>query len=159
MVGLRGFLLSVKVLGENEGEVMVREMQIRNDCSELLKLEKDSNGGSGPASAVYPNYAVRLAFSPRWKHLVYVTFPRELVMYDLQYETTLCAAALPRGCGKFIEVLSDPNKDFLYCVHSDGRLSIWKRKEYVKSALVFLPINKWLPRSCKWHWQSDLVEV
>ncbi|KAI4377162.1 hypothetical protein MLD38_014839 [Melastoma candidum] len=129
VVGLRGFLLSVKVLGENEGEVVVREMQVRNDCSELLKLDKDSNGGSGPASAVYPSYGVRLAFSPRWKHLVYITFPRELVIYDLQYETALCAAALPRGCGKFVEVLPDPNKDFLYCVHSDGRLSIWKRKE------------------------------
>lgn len=87
------------------------------------------SSSSSPAAAVFPTYVVKLAFSPHLKHILYVTFPRELVVFDLQYETALYAAALPRGCGKFLDVLPDPNHDWLYCAHLDGKLSIWKRKE------------------------------
>ncbi|XP_048331583.2 uncharacterized protein LOC107428416 isoform X1 [Ziziphus jujuba] len=141
VVGLKGFLLSVKVLGEAEDDVVLKEFQIKTDCSELHKLERDANGGGGggvsssssspsaPASAVFPLYVARFAFSPQWKHIMFVTFPRELVVFDLQYETTLFSSALPRGCGKFLDVLPDPNNELLYCAHLDGRLSTWRRKE------------------------------
>ncbi|XVE71478.1 hypothetical protein DITRI_Ditri10aG0153500 [Diplodiscus trichospermus] len=132
IIGLKGFLLSVKVLGETEDSIALKELHIRTDCTELLKLEKDAAGGSSsssPASAVFPLYAVRLAFSPHWKDIIYVTFPRELVVFDLKYETTLFSAALPRGCAKFLDVLPDPNQELVYCAHLDGKLSIWRMKE------------------------------
>lgn len=72
---------------------------------------------------------VRFAFSPHWRHIVFVSFPRELVVFDMKYETALFTTALPRGCGKFLDVLPDPNKDLLYCAHLDGKLSTWRRKE------------------------------
>ncbi|XP_021277334.1 WD repeat-containing protein 11 [Herrania umbratica] len=133
IIGLKGFLLSIKVLGETEDSIVLKELQIRTDCTELLKLEKDAAAGgsssSSPASAAFPLYAVRLAFSPLWKNVIYVTFPRELVVFDLKYETTLFSAALPRGCAKFLDVLPDPNQELVYCAHLDGKLSIWRRKE------------------------------
>ncbi|KAL4301978.1 hypothetical protein GQ457_10G003860 [Hibiscus cannabinus] len=141
VVGLKGFLLSIKVLGEGEDDIALKELQIRTDCTELLKLEKDAaaaaSGGGGssssssssPVSAVFPLYAVRLAFSPNWKNVIYVTFPKELVVFDLKYETTLSSAALPRGCAKFLDVLPDPNQELVYCAHLDGKISIWRRKE------------------------------
>ncbi|XWS27030.1 hypothetical protein CRYUN_Cryun26dG0080800 [Craigia yunnanensis] len=134
IIGLKGFLLSIKVLGESEDDIALKELQIRTDFTELLKLEKDAAAAGGsssstPASAVFPLYAVRLAFSPHWKHVIYVTFPRELVIFDLKYETALFSAALPRGCAKFLDVLPDPNQDLIYCAHLDGKLSIWRRKE------------------------------
>ncbi|KAJ7956722.1 WD repeat-containing protein 11 [Quillaja saponaria] len=129
-IGLKGFLLSVKVLGEHEDNVVIKEFQIRTDCGELQRLEKDVAGGSlSPASAVFPLYNARFAFSRQWKHILYVTFPRELVVFDLQYQTKLFASALPRGCGKFLDVLPDPNSEWIYCVHLDGSLSTWRRKE------------------------------
>ncbi|CAI9100824.1 OLC1v1038003C1 [Oldenlandia corymbosa var. corymbosa] len=134
-LGLKGFLLSIKVLGDDENDVVLKEFQIRTDSSELQRLERDSNnsssgGGNGaPASAVFPTYAVRLAFSPIWKHIIFVVFPRELVVFDLQYETELSMASLPRGCGKFLDVLPDPNLEVFYCAHMDGKLSSWRRKE------------------------------
>ena len=133
-IGLKGFLLSVKVLGETENDVVLKELQIRTDCTELLKLERDvANGGasssSSPASAVFPLYMVKFSFSPQWRHILFVTFPKELVVFDLQYETVLFSAALPRGCGKFLDALPDPNNGFLYCAHLDGKLSTWRRKE------------------------------
>ncbi|MBA0846929.1 hypothetical protein Goshw_009580 [Gossypium schwendimanii] len=134
IVGLKGFLLSIKVLGEKDDDVALKELQIRTDCTELLKLEKDAAAAAGgtsssPASAVFPLYAVRLAFSPLWKNVIYVTFPRELVVFDLKYETTLFSAPLPRGCAKFLDVLPDPNQELVYCAHLDGKISIWRRKE------------------------------
>ena len=72
---------------------------------------------------------MRLAFSSHWKHVIYVMFPRELVVFDLKYETTLFSAALSRECAKFLDVLPDPNQELVYCAHLDGKLSIWRRKK------------------------------
>ncbi|XP_010535861.1 PREDICTED: WD repeat-containing protein 11 [Tarenaya hassleriana] len=134
VLGLKGFLLSVKVLGDTENDVVLKEMQIKTDIGELLKLEREAanNGNSSsssPASAAFPMYHARFAFSPHWKNILFVTFPRELVVFDLQYEAALSTAPLPRGCAKFLDVLPNPNQELLYCAHVDGRLSIWRRKE------------------------------
>ncbi|KDO80185.1 uncharacterized protein LOC102615798 isoform X2 [Citrus sinensis] len=132
VLGLKGLLLSVRVLGQKEDEVVVKELQIQTDCTELLKLERELSAGAAslsPASGLFPLYMVKFTFSPHWRHIIFVTFPRELVVFDLQYETPLFSAALPRGCAKFLDVLADPNNDLLYCAHLDGKLSIWRRKE------------------------------
>lgn len=119
------------MLGESEDDVVLQELQIRSDSSELVKLEKDLGGLSSttsPASAIFPTYPVKCAFSPEWRHILFVSFPRELVVFDLQYETTLFGATLPRG-GKFMDILPDPNSELLYSVHLDGKLSTWRRRE------------------------------
>ncbi|KAK1418470.1 hypothetical protein QVD17_27615 [Tagetes erecta] len=138
VVGLRGFLLGVKVHGDSsESDVVLKEIQISTDVSELNKLERDAAAGASgsatmsnsPAMASFPSYVVKVAFSPHWKHILYVTFPRELVVFDMQYQTALFRAGLPRGCGKFLDVLPDPSLELVYCAHFDGRLSAWRRKE------------------------------
>ncbi|KAM7267760.1 hypothetical protein ACFE04_009926 [Oxalis oulophora] len=134
VIGLKGFFLSLTVLGDTEDDsVVIKELKIGTDFSEFLKLEKDAynagSGGSGPASAMFPTFLAKFAFSPHWRHIVFITFPRELVVFDLQYETTLYSAALPRGCSKFLDVLPDPDKELVYCAHLNGKVSIWRRKE------------------------------
>ncbi|XP_071737207.1 uncharacterized protein [Rutidosis leptorrhynchoides] len=139
VVGLRGFLLSVKVHGDSsESDVVLKEIEIGTDVTELNKLEKDaananaSNSGvsnNAPAMSLYPNYVAKLAFSPHWKHILYVTFPRELVVFDLQYKKVLFRVGLPRGCGRFMDVLPDPSLEVVYCAHFDGRFSAWRCKE------------------------------
>ncbi|CAI0389271.1 unnamed protein product [Linum tenue] len=135
VIGLKGFLLSILVVGEAEDEVVVKELRIPTDCTEFVKLEKDAAGAgsssssSAPAAAAFPLYSVKLTFSPQCRHILFVTFPRELVVFDLQYETALSTSSLPRGCSKFLDVLTDPNSEFLYCAHLDGKLSVWRRKE------------------------------
>ncbi|KAE7998910.1 hypothetical protein FH972_003405 [Carpinus fangiana] len=149
-LGLKGFLLSVKVLGETEDDIVLKELQIPTDCAELQRLERDAtasaagSNSASPASAVFPLYMARVAFSPLWKHIVYVTFPRELVVFDLKYETVLFTTALPRGCGKFLDVLPDPNKELLYCVHLDGKLSTWRRKEG-EQVLIMCSMEELIP--------------
>lgn len=130
-LGLKGFLLSMKLLGDDsENDVVLRDLQIRTDSSELQRLERDSPINNGaPASAVYQNYVVKFAFSPHWKHVILVGFPREVVLFDLQYGSVLFSTAFPRGCGKFLEVLPDVNMEVFYCAHLDGKITTWRRKE------------------------------
>ncbi|XP_077220086.1 transducin family protein / WD-40 repeat family protein [Tasmannia lanceolata] len=131
---LKGFLLSVKVLGDGgEDDIVISEHQIGvvgNDAVEFQKLEREAAvSPSSPALALFPLFFVRFGFSPRWKHILFVTFPKELVVFDLQYGSSLCNIMLPRGCGKFMDVVPDLDNDLIYCAHLDGKLSIWKRKE------------------------------
>lgn len=130
-LGLKGFLLSVKLLGDQEEDVVIKERQIPiSDTNELQKLEKETAiNSSSPALAAFPNYVVKFNFSPQWKHILFVTFPKELLVYDLQYQTSLSSLGLPRGFGKFLDVAPDPDNELLYCAHFDGKLSTWKRKQ------------------------------
>ncbi|PWA58946.1 transducin family protein / WD-40 repeat family protein [Artemisia annua] len=135
VVGLKGVLLSVKVHGDkSENDVVVKEMVVLTDLAELSKMERDVANGGGvgnvaPAMAMFPGYVVKVAFSPHWRNILYVTFPRELVVFDLQYKKVLSRGVLPRGCGKFMDVMPDPSLEVVYCSHFDGRLSAWRRKE------------------------------
>ncbi|XAR66876.1 hypothetical protein NMG60_11013245 [Bertholletia excelsa] len=136
VLGLKGLLLSVMIHGDSDVDVMIKELQIGTDTSELQRLERDAGSGSGagasnsasPALASFPTYIVRFAFSPHWRHILFVTFPRELVVFDLKYQTAVFGTGLPRGCGKFLDVVPDPNLELLYCAHLDGRLSTWRRR-------------------------------
>lgn len=125
--------MSVRVLGESENDVVLQELRVGTDSSEFGKLERDLGGGSNspssssPASAIFPNYPAKCAFSNEWRHILFVSFPRELLVFDLQYGTSLFRATLPRG-GKFMDVFPDPNSELLYCVHLDGKLSTWRRR-------------------------------
>lgn len=123
----------MKLLGdETDNDVVLKELQIQTDSTELQRLERDSANGTNngaPASSLFPNYVAKFSFSPHWKHVVLVGFPRELVSFDLQYESVLFTAGLPRGCGKFLEVLPDVNMEVFYCAHLDGKLTTWRRKE------------------------------
>lgn len=117
---------------EAENDVVLKELQIRTDTTELQRLERDSpagNNNGAPVSSLFPNYMAKFAFSPHWKHVILVAFPRELVSFDLQYDSVLFTAGLPRGCGKFLEVLPDVNMEVFYCAHLDGKLTTWRRKE------------------------------
>ncbi|GAB2300310.1 hypothetical protein Dimus_034346 [Dionaea muscipula] len=137
VLGLRGLLLSVKALGETEEDVVLQELHVRTDAAELAKLERDLGGASitSPASAVFPTYSAKCSFSSQWRHILFVSFPRELVVFDLQYEAALYAAGLQRG-GRFLDVFPDPNSELLYCAHVDGKLSTWRRKEGEQSYLM-----------------------
>ncbi|MQL84597.1 hypothetical protein Taro_017099 [Colocasia esculenta] len=139
-VGLRGFMLSAKVLGGRTGQdidVFLKEHQVPGavgDLAELQRIEREalSSGtasASAPAFAVFPHPLVRFCFSRLWRHILLVTFPREMILFDLQYGTSLSCMSMPRGCGKIMDVIADPDEDLAYCVHLDGKLSTWKRKK------------------------------
>ncbi|KAF8685963.1 hypothetical protein HU200_043888 [Digitaria exilis] len=100
------------------------------DVADLQKLEKEiAAPAPAPALAAFPQFATRICFSPLWRQILFVTFPRELMVFDLSYSTALSVSPLPRGFGKFSDVMADPDLDLLYCTHIDGKLSIWRRKE------------------------------
>lgn len=130
-IGLRGFLLSA--IARHESDISLQEHRVTcgaGDVAELQKLEKEIAAPSpAPALAAFPQFATRLCFSPLWRQILFVTSPRELMVFDLSYSTVLSVSQLPRGVGKFSDVMADPDLDLLYCTHIDGKLSIWRRKE------------------------------
>ncbi|XP_042424399.1 WD repeat-containing protein 11-like isoform X2 [Zingiber officinale] len=135
-LGLRGFLLSAIALsGGDGGSVSMQDHRITgisDSSSDLQKLEKDSSGSASslsPAHALFPLFFARLCFSPVSKSILVATFPKELIVFDLNYGTTLSAIPLPRGFSKFMDLVPDQDRDLLYCAHVDGKLSIWKRGE------------------------------
>nr|BAJ97189.1 predicted protein [Hordeum vulgare subsp. vulgare] len=130
-LGLKGFLLSA--VPRHDSDISLKEHRIvcgAGDVAELQRLEKEiSAPAPAPALAAFPLFAARLCFSPLWRNILYAIYPRELVVFDLNYSIALSVASLPRGFGKFSDVMADTDLDLLYCTHADGKLSIWKRKE------------------------------
>jgi WD repeat-containing protein 11 len=131
-IGLRGFLLSA--VPRHGSDISLQEHRVTcgaGDVAELHKLEKELAAAPAPAPALaaFPFFATRLCFSPLWRQILFLTFPRELIVFDLTYSTALSVTPLPRGLGKFSDVMADPDLDLLYCTHLDGKLSIWRRKE------------------------------
>ncbi|TVU33503.1 hypothetical protein EJB05_25326 [Eragrostis curvula] len=130
-LGLRGFLLSA--IPRQDSDISLQEHRVTcgaGDVAELQKLEKElSAPPPAPALAAFPQFASRLCFSPLWRQILFITFPRELIVFDISYSTALSVTPLPRGFGKFSDVMADPDLDLLYCTHIDGKLSIWRRKE------------------------------
>ncbi|KAE8682078.1 putative inositol transporter 2 [Hibiscus syriacus] len=104
-----GFSFIYRLVPETKG-LHIEEVEKMLETGKLkTDAVKAENSTSTPASAVFPLYAASLAFSPHWKHVIYLTFPRELVVFDLKYETTLSFVALPHGCSKFLDVLPEQN--------------------------------------------------
>eukprot|EP01018_Ginkgo_biloba_P039533 Gb_06602 [translate_table: standard] len=137
VLGLKGLVCSVKVTGDGENDIILEQRQLQVSETVVkegnLKADKEGGGGShsssSPAFALFPNVFVKCMFSSRWAHIIYVMFPREMIVFDLHYEVPLSVTALPRGFGKFFDLVAEGNGDLLYCAHVDGKLSAWKRKE------------------------------
>ncbi|KAH9305181.1 hypothetical protein KI387_009585, partial [Taxus chinensis] len=132
VLGFKGLLLSIKVTGDGENEMVLKEHQLQ--VSEIGNSKSDKEGGNNhsslsPALALFPNVFVKCLFSSRWAHILYVMFPREIIIFDLQYGTPLSVTGLPRGSAHFFDLITDVHGDLLYCAHVDGKLSTWKRKE------------------------------
>uniref|UniRef100_A0A0E0CF78 Uncharacterized protein n=1 Tax=Oryza meridionalis TaxID=40149 RepID=A0A0E0CF78_9ORYZ len=125
-IGLRGFLLSA--IPRPDSDISLQEHRVTcgaSDITELQRLEKEiAAPPPSPALAAFPAFTPKLCFSPLWRNILYVTFPRELIVFDLNYSTALSVTPLPRGFGKFSDVMSDPDFDLLYCTHIDGKLNL-----------------------------------
>ncbi|ERN03720.1 WD repeat-containing protein 11 [Amborella trichopoda] len=144
VLGLKAFLLSLTATtnrhtgvtqdDDNYYDISFQEHQLpfsSSSSSDLATMMSDGpfSPPLSPALSVFPQIFVKFVFSPLWKHILYIAFPRELLVFDLQYRSVLFSTPLPRGCARFLDLLPDPYHDLLYCIHLDGKLSIWKRKD------------------------------
>lgn len=153
--GMKGLLLSVKVAGDGNGNgngngngdgeydsgIIVKEHRLRlqvivteiiisgGNSSSSGSSNQSSSSPPSTALSLFPNVTVKCMFSSRWAHILYVMFPREIVVFDLQYGEPLSVTGLPRGYANFFGLITDVDGDFLYCVHADAKLSVWKREE------------------------------
>lgn len=150
VLGMKGILLSVKVTGDGnvngngDGEsdngitvkehqlqlqVIVTEIIISGGNSSSSSSNQSSSSTPSTALSLFPNVTVKCMYSSRWAHILYAMFPREIVIFDLQYGAPLSVTGLPRGYANFFALIAEVDGDFLYCAHADAKLSVWKREE------------------------------
>lgn len=156
IVGSKGLVLSVYIGGLSELDISVSRHQlsiVEERGNGSLASAGKGGGGSGdrdsgkdggsvsgishlgssavvnPALALVPGNNIRCLFSTTSRGILYIMFPRELFVFDLQFGTVLSNAGLPRGCGKLLDLVAVVDGDVLYCAHVDGKLTAWIRKE------------------------------
>ncbi|GBG86177.1 hypothetical protein CBR_g41081 [Chara braunii] len=136
ITGTRGLLLVLVMNGKRDGDitqvqhrmVVGEEREVQKGGDERMKdkaMEKEKGGGGGGGVLGI----VKCLFSNRARGLLYVMTPREIVAFDLQFGMPVDSTALPRGYTKLLDMLALVEGDLLYCVHVDGKLSCWKRRE------------------------------
>eukprot|EP00250_Pteridium_aquilinum_P015429 c22572_g1_i1 orf=475-4656(+) len=152
VVGSKGLVLSLHIAGMPELDVIVKRYKLsiveergNNSMAAAGKgiggggdrdSGKDGGSVSGAGSSAVVNQTspflagnnIKCLFSNTSRGILYIMFPRELFVFDLQFGTVLSNAGLPRGCGKFLDLVAVVDGDVLYCVHTDGKLTAWKRK-------------------------------
>lgn len=139
LVGLRGLLLSILVGGVSESDILTKKYVLpgQDEKGTVVEKTKDGAPSSGstssgaPALASAPGVIVRCLYSRTRRGLVYVMTPREIVVVDLAFGMPLASTSLPRSCSKLLDLLACTDGDILYCAHQDGKVTAWRRKEYV----------------------------
>ena len=71
---------------------------------------------------------MRVRFASRLRDLLYVMLPRELLCFDIKYGKPLISTLLPRKMRDFVDIVDERDNSLLYCTHSCGTLSLWRRR-------------------------------
>jgi WD40 repeat protein len=157
IVSAKGLLLSIYIGGLLEFDISVKRHQLnvaeeRGGSTSISGAGKGSNttitgdvgkdGVSGLGMSYSANSAgtsqtllsgnnSRCLFSTTSRGILYITFPRELFVFDLRFGAVLSNSGLPRGCSRFLDLVANADGDVLYCAHADGKLTAWLRKQWV----------------------------
>ncbi|MCO5554087.1 hypothetical protein L7F22_007613 [Adiantum nelumboides] len=151
VIGSKGLVLSLHIGGILGVDVMVKRYQLNvaeEGGNSVVPASGKVNGGStdrdlgrdggnatcASSSAVVNQISaplmgnnIKCLFSTNSRGIMYIMFPREFFVFDLEFGTMLSNAGLPRGCGKLLELVAVEG-DVLYCAHKDGRLTAWRKK-------------------------------
>ncbi|KAH7442491.1 hypothetical protein KP509_03G091500 [Ceratopteris richardii] len=151
VIGSKGLVLSLQITGLSEVDVVVKQYQLNileERVSSAVSVSVKSNGGSADrdsgkdavsgssaGSSTTANQTSgslvgnnpKCLFSTNSRGILFIMFPREFFVFDLQFGTMLSSSGLPRGCGKLLELIA-VDGDILYCAHMDGRLTVWRKK-------------------------------
>lgn len=150
VIGLKGVILSIYLGGLLEADITLKRYQLSvaeertvaasgkgvgalADRDPGSKEGGNASGGTfgvqNPALALSPGNNTKCLFSPTSRGILYIMFPREIFVFDLQFGNPLSNVGLPRGCGKLLDLVAVVDGEILYCAHVDGKLTAWKKKE------------------------------
>ncbi|CAI5534773.1 unnamed protein product [Closterium sp. Naga37s-1] len=135
--GARGLVLALQVdlgapgkggaggSGGSGGAGKERGVSIKTTTLQL-PLPELAGGGGGPTGA--GSQVVACAFAPHTRDLLYAVLPRDIVCFDLHFGCAVASSSLPRSVARLTRLLLPPSSDVLYCLHADGKLSMWQRR-------------------------------
>ncbi len=68
--------------------------------------------------------SAQLLFSPCVRHRLFIIFPKEITIVDLEMRQAVGVIALDRSASPFRSLLPCTQRDILYCLHENGCVSV-----------------------------------
>ncbi|CAI5523321.1 unnamed protein product [Closterium sp. Naga37s-1] len=118
--------------GNGGGAGKERGVSIKTTTLQLPLPEPAGGGGGGGGGGPMGAGAsvVACAFAPHTRDLLYAVLPRDIVCFDLHFGCAVASSSVPRSVARLTRLLLPPSSDVLYCLHADGKLSMWQRRPY-----------------------------
>ncbi|CAI7843608.1 unnamed protein product [Closterium sp. NIES-54] len=116
--------------GNGGGAGKERGVSIKTTTLQLPLPEPAGGGGGGGGGGPMGAGAsvVACAFAPHTRDLLYAVLPRDIVCFDLHFGCAVASSSVPRSVARLTRLLLPPSSDVLYCLHADGKLSMWQRR-------------------------------
>ena len=73
---------------------------------------------------------LQMCYSPACRHHLFLVYPREILLLDLQVHQTVGVIYLERNCSPFQQIIACRQRDILYCLHENGCISVRIRRKY-----------------------------
>ena len=136
-------------IGEEISQICVNETDRRQACvvteaGSLILLSlasiRDGSITDGHQSTQYrvgkagDGKKMRVRFASKLRDLLYVMLPRELLCFDIKYGKPLISTLLPQKMRDFVDIIDERNNNLLYCTHTCGTLSLWRRKSRTQAS-------------------------
>ncbi len=67
---------------------------------------------------------MQLVFSPAVHHRLFIIFPKDITVLDLDMQQAIGMIALERNASPFHRLLPCTQRDILYCLHENGCVSV-----------------------------------
>ncbi|CAI5997143.1 unnamed protein product [Closterium sp. NIES-65] len=112
--------------GNGGGVGKERGLSIKTTTLQLPLPEPAGGGGGGGGGGGAS--VVACAFAPHTRDLLYAVLPRDIVCFDLHFGCAVASSSVPRSVARLTRLLLPPSSDVLYCLHADGKLSMWQRR-------------------------------
>ena len=68
--------------------------------------------------------------SPSCRHHLFLVYPREILILDLQIHQTVGSITMERNGSSFQQIVAARQRDLLYCLHENGCISVRTRRRH-----------------------------
>jgi len=86
------------------------------------------------SNVVSLNDCIQILFHPLHRHLIFIVYPREILIFDLQILQTVGSILCEKSSAAFYKIYACHQRDSLICFHESGTISV--RNRHLQNASV-----------------------
>lgn len=79
------------------------------------------------SNVVSLNDCIQILFHPLHRHLIFIVYPREILIFDLQILQTVGSILCEKSSAAFYKIYACHQRDSLICFHESGTISVRNR--------------------------------